>query len=112
MGGEDNPFANMNIIDYVEFATLGNALDFGDITVARRDPACLSSPTRGLVVRVGLEVPGRVTTIDNMLQSQQKEMLLNLVIYRKQKIWEIMDAQILLGVYAGGQEDKLHIRLI
>ena len=52
MGGEDNPFANMNIIDYVEFATLGNALDFGDITVGRRDPACLSSPTRLDFVRV------------------------------------------------------------
>ena len=63
MGGEDNPFANMNIIDYVEFATLGNALDFGDITVARRDPACLSSPTRGFCAG-GVGSPSRVTTID------------------------------------------------
>ena len=63
MGGEDNPFANMNVIDYVEFATLGNALDFGDITVARRDPGCLSSPTRGFCAG-GVGSPSRVTTID------------------------------------------------
>ena len=65
MGGEDNPFANMNIIDYVEFATLGDALDFGDITVARRDTTCLSSQTRGFCAGGVADSPvNRVATID------------------------------------------------
>jgi len=65
MGGEDNPFANMNIIDYVEFATLGDALDFGDITVARRDTTCLSSQTRGFCAGGIADSPvNRVATID------------------------------------------------
>jgi hypothetical protein len=46
-GGEDyTPGTKVNIIDYVEIATLGNAIDFGDLTTGRSDVASLSSPTR------------------------------------------------------------------
>ena len=34
-GGEDIPFANMNVIDYIEITTLGNALDFGDMNLKK-----------------------------------------------------------------------------
>ena len=47
MGG-DNPGAQ-NTIDYVEFASLGDALDFGDLsTAAGRRQGHVSSPTRGI----------------------------------------------------------------
>ena len=29
---EDTPVYNQNIIDYIEIATTGNAVDFGDLT--------------------------------------------------------------------------------
>ena len=46
-GGEDyTPGTKVNIIDYVEISTLGNAIDFGDLTTGRSDAASLSSPTR------------------------------------------------------------------
>jgi hypothetical protein len=37
-----------NIIDYVTISSIGNAQDFGDLTVVRRDLAACSSSTRGL----------------------------------------------------------------
>ena len=40
---------NQDTIDYVEIATLGNALDFGDTTVARQWLAGCSSSTRGII---------------------------------------------------------------
>ena len=38
----------VNVIDYVEIATTGNAIDFGDLTVARYAIGGCSSQTRGL----------------------------------------------------------------
>jgi len=38
--------AKSNVIDYVTMATAGNATDFGDLTVARSDPASASNGTR------------------------------------------------------------------
>ena len=38
-----------NTIEYVTIATLGNAIDFGDLTVARRAmPGGAASPTRAM----------------------------------------------------------------
>ena len=37
-----------NIIQYVEIATLGNALDFGDLTVVQTSQAAAASPTRAI----------------------------------------------------------------
>ena len=37
-----------NIIQYVEIATLGNALDFGDLTALQTSQAATSSPTRAI----------------------------------------------------------------
>ena len=48
-GGKDDP-AVTNEIDYVEIGTLGDALDFGDLTVAALYWSGLSSPTRGLTL--------------------------------------------------------------
>ena len=40
--------SGVNTIDYVEIATTGNALDFGDLTIQELGNTCLSSPTRGI----------------------------------------------------------------
>ena len=52
-----------NVMQYVTIATLGNALDFGDLTVARmtRSSGC-ASPTRGCAL--GGYTPGKSDVID------------------------------------------------
>jgi hypothetical protein len=47
-GYKTSTSANINTIDYVELPTLGNALDFGDVTTTRRSGGDCSSPTRGI----------------------------------------------------------------
>ena len=47
--GAASPYPEMNVIDYITIATLGNAYDFGDLSVARSASACGNS-TRGLFV--------------------------------------------------------------
>ena len=39
---------NVNTIEYITIATLGNGTDFGDLTVARREFAGTSDFSRGL----------------------------------------------------------------
>ena len=55
-----SPHANLGTMDFVEIATLGNAVDFGDFTLARTAAQCGSSGTRGLVA--GGSYPGRPNT--------------------------------------------------
>ena len=43
-----SPYEGTNLIDYVTMATLGNAQDFGDLSIKRYTGAALSSPTRGI----------------------------------------------------------------
>jgi hypothetical protein len=48
-GGGFYPGAtNVNIIQYITIASTGNAVDYGDLTVARRGIAACASSTRGL----------------------------------------------------------------
>ena len=49
-GGYNNPGTSTdnNLIDYVTIATLGNARDFGDLTVASSGTRGAASPTRGV----------------------------------------------------------------
>ena len=61
-GGGIDPSTNSDVIDYVTIATLGNAIDFGDLTDPRRNLSSVSSSTRGLWAS-GLN-PAFVTTID------------------------------------------------
>ena len=44
---------NTNVIDFVTIATIGNATDFGDLTVARREFGGGSSPTRAVFMGSG-----------------------------------------------------------
>lgn len=44
----NTPGAAVNNIDYVTISNLGNGIDFGDLTVARRFPKGLASSTRGI----------------------------------------------------------------
>jgi hypothetical protein len=45
-GGTTGDYSN--VIDYITIATTGNAIDFGDLTVARRNLASCASSTRGV----------------------------------------------------------------
>ena len=54
--------AAINVIDYMAFASAGNATDFGDLTVKRYQLAGCSSSTRGLFA--GGQDASRVNTID------------------------------------------------
>ena len=40
--------ATVNVIDYIQFSTLGNAVDFGDLFTGRYSTASFSSSTRGI----------------------------------------------------------------
>ena len=55
-----------NIIDFITIATLGNATDFGDLTVDRSQTPGASSPTRGVWAGAYTSSgsPGAVDTID------------------------------------------------
>jgi len=56
----------LNVIDYVTIASIGNAQDFGDLTVARANVSGLSSPTRAVFSGgyTGPSFSGLVNTID------------------------------------------------
>jgi len=58
--GNATPDTDINVIEYITFATTGNAVDFGDTHVGRYQGA-VSSPTR--ILSAGGNAP-RVTTID------------------------------------------------
>ena len=62
MGGGQVPGAMSNIIEYVTIAQTGNAVDFGDMTVARSYLAACNNATRG--VFGGAWSPSRLNTID------------------------------------------------
>jgi hypothetical protein len=49
-GGYTTSPANavVNVIDYIQFSTLGNAVDFGDLFTGRYSVASFSSPTRAI----------------------------------------------------------------
>ena len=47
IGGGYSAPTSRNTIDYITIATLGNAIDFGDLTQARHEVGAVSSPTRG-----------------------------------------------------------------
>jgi len=53
--------ATVNVIDYIHFSTLGNALDFGDLFTGRYSTASFSSPTRGIWAG---GTPGTTSIID------------------------------------------------
>ena len=65
-GGTRGLFAGgnsaVNIIEYVNIASTGNAIDFGDLTKGRQESAGLSNRTRALWA--GDSVPGSNNTID------------------------------------------------
>ncbi len=67
-GGYQNPQSptTKNIISYVTIQSLGDAVDFGDLSVARGASCPASSPTRGLFIggRTGPGNDSKVTTID------------------------------------------------
>ena len=63
-GGGQYPDSATNIMDYVEIMTLGNALDFGDLTEIKSTPGAVSNGTRG--VFTGGAISTYVANIDYM----------------------------------------------
>ena len=61
-GGGDDPGGLLSNISSLQFMTLGNAVTFGDLTVARTNPGGCASEIRG--VWAGGEAPGTNNTID------------------------------------------------
>ena len=49
------PYARINVIQYITIAHTGNAIDYGDLAVARADFDGCSSPTRGIFGGGGTE---------------------------------------------------------
>ena len=47
-GNTYNPFAPVNVIDYITIASTGDAVDFGDLHEVATQQAAISSPTRGI----------------------------------------------------------------
>jgi hypothetical protein len=68
MGGETPGPTNTNTISYINIASTGNALDFGDLTLARRglNNSALASSTRG-VVAGGFVTPTPTLTASNVI---------------------------------------------
>ena len=66
-GGETPGPTNVNTISYITIATLGNANDFGDLTVARRGytDTKIASSTRGVVA--GGFIGPAVSTVSNVI---------------------------------------------
>jgi len=62
-GGISNPspLTNVNVIDYITISTLGNATDFGDLTITIRNCGACSNATRGIFA--GAYTPTAVNTI-------------------------------------------------
>ena len=61
-GGEVNSPGVTNVIEYLNFAHFSNAVDFGDLTQARRKVSSCSSSTRGIWAGGGS--PGSTDVID------------------------------------------------
>ena len=59
-----SPHANLGTLDFVDIATIGNATDFGDLTVVRFAKQMGSSGTRGLLAAGGFPGTTSFNTID------------------------------------------------
>ena len=63
-GGGSYPSSSSNIIDYIQIATIGNALDFGDLTVER---AGANVATNGKKMLIGTGGSSGGTSIDQII---------------------------------------------
>ena len=59
-----SPHANIGTLDFVDIATIGNATDFGDLSVVRTAKQMGSSGTRGLLAGGGFPGTSAFNTID------------------------------------------------
>ena len=59
-----SPHANIGTLDFVDIATIGNATDFGDLSVVRTAKQMGSSGTRGLLAAGGVPGTSSFNTID------------------------------------------------
>ena len=64
--GHPSPGANLATLDYIEMATVGNAIGFGDLTRINNTVAGFASPTRGIFAG-GSGSPAPTTTVDTVI---------------------------------------------
>jgi len=62
VGGDDNPGTDYNVIQYVTFASLGDAVRFGEASTVYSNTAAVSDGTRGIYA--GGETPNRTNHIE------------------------------------------------
>ena len=67
-GGDFNPSSDTdtNVIEFVTIATLGNAVDFGDLTLDRTELSAVSDPIRA-VINGGYRAPDGTSTTSNVM---------------------------------------------
>ena len=61
-GTSPDTLQGVNSMSYIEIATTGNAMDFGDLTAARNDAQAVSNATRGLFGGGGQDAPANDQT--------------------------------------------------
>ena len=64
--GHPSPGANLATLDYIEMATVGNAIGFGNLTRINNTVAGFASPTRGIFAG-GSGSPAPTTTVDTVI---------------------------------------------
>ncbi len=68
-GYQATPAANSRRVSYIEIATTGNSVSFGDLSVGRQKCASFASATRG--IWMGGATPGSFEVIDYIITSSQ-----------------------------------------
>jgi hypothetical protein len=80
-GGYSDATSNINVIDYSTIATLGNAIDFGDLTAVAQGKASGSTHTRAVssggfgntilstIEYVTIATTGNATSFGNLLEA-------------------------------------------
>ena len=98
--------ATVNVIDYVEIGTLGNALDFGDLFTGRYSPGALSNGVRA--VWGGGMNPGIQSRIDFVnISSKGDSIKFGDLTAKRRMMAESACSNNVRGIFAGGQQPVL-----
>ena len=98
--------ATVNVIDYIEIGTLGNALDFGDLFTGRYSPGALSNGVRA--VWGGGMNPGIQSRIDFVnISSKGDSIKFGDLTEKRRMMAESACSNNVRGIFAGGQQPVL-----
>ena len=98
--------ATVNVIDYIEIGTLGDALDFGDLFTGRYSPGALSNGVRA--VWGGGMNPGIQSRIDFVnISSKGDSIKFGDLTEKRRMMAESACSNNVRGIFAGGQQPVL-----